>query len=185
MFAIERRNHAKAAVYEVLCVRDPVDTSIAIDKLERSKRASNPRGSPSFSNCVERLRAGWAMQTTRSERQRQNVAFASIGCARTGVCERVRRRSRPSRIARSPRCFRGFPNLPPICDTGDRSREETHGLAARPGRCANWFRSALPRRCASPGVACAAQPLQYEWARVGMTISSTQVFAGQGNEETV
>ncbi len=48
MFAIERRKHSKTRVYEDLCMRLPVDTPIATDKLKTAKRASNSRGSTIF-----------------------------------------------------------------------------------------------------------------------------------------
>ena len=38
VFAIERRNHSKTGVYEDLCMRVPVDTTIATDKLKKAEK---------------------------------------------------------------------------------------------------------------------------------------------------
>ena len=38
VFAIERRNHSKTGVYEDLCVRVPVDTTIAVDKIKKAEK---------------------------------------------------------------------------------------------------------------------------------------------------
>jgi hypothetical protein len=38
VFAIERRNHSKTGVYEDLCTRVPVDTTIATDKLKKAEK---------------------------------------------------------------------------------------------------------------------------------------------------
>lgn len=38
VFAIERRNHSKTGVYEDLCMRVPVDTTFAIDKLKKAEK---------------------------------------------------------------------------------------------------------------------------------------------------
>jgi hypothetical protein len=39
VFASERRNHSKTGVYEDLCVRVPVDTPSAVDKLKKAKKS--------------------------------------------------------------------------------------------------------------------------------------------------
>jgi len=38
VFAIERRNHSKTGVYENFCVRVPVDTTIAVDKMKKAEK---------------------------------------------------------------------------------------------------------------------------------------------------
>jgi hypothetical protein len=38
VFTIERRNHSKTGVYEDLCMRVPVDTTCAVDKLKKAKK---------------------------------------------------------------------------------------------------------------------------------------------------
>lgn len=39
VFAIERRNHSRTAVYGDVCMGDPVDTSIAADRIQKSKKS--------------------------------------------------------------------------------------------------------------------------------------------------
>ena len=50
MFAIERRNHSKTGVYGDLCVRVPVDTPIAVDKLKKAKKGLKYERFDSFSH---------------------------------------------------------------------------------------------------------------------------------------
>jgi hypothetical protein len=39
VFAIERRNHSKTGVYGDLCLRVPVDTTFAVDKLKKAEKS--------------------------------------------------------------------------------------------------------------------------------------------------
>lgn len=41
VFTFERRKHSGTRVYDSICRRDPVDTCIAVDKLEKSKKGFN------------------------------------------------------------------------------------------------------------------------------------------------
>lgn len=97
VFLFERRNHYKTGVYKDLCVPVSVDTSIAVDKLKRSKRASNSRGS-TFSQRLERSRGGRvsANRTGREARKMGGLSFALA--SRIGLCGSPRvatLRSRP------------------------------------------------------------------------------------------
>jgi len=93
VFAIERRNHSKTGVYENLCVRVPVDTTIAVDKMKKAEKGFKferfdvftqligsfwgPQGSKEIKDRIDRREAagpdGLSFDSTRLKRPNRSL----------------------------------------------------------------------------------------------------------------
>lgn len=99
MFAIERRNHSKTGVYEDPCMRVPVDTTFATDKLKKAEKGFKIERFDVFSQPIGSLlyRQGSKDRTGRGPARMGGLPFESARPNR-----RLQSRLRNLRIASGP-----------------------------------------------------------------------------------
>jgi hypothetical protein len=64
VFAIERRNHSKTGVYEDFCVRVPVDTTIAVDKIKKAEKGFKFER---FDVFIQLFESSWGQQGSKDK----------------------------------------------------------------------------------------------------------------------
>ena len=122
VFAIERRNHSKTGVYEDLCVRVPVDTTIAADKIKKSEKGFKFER---FDVFIQLFGSSWGQPGSKDkiepEAARMVGLFFDSACPNRSLCSSQQtqpiaaepprpRWIRPSLLPSGIRC--GIRNLP-------------------------------------------------------------------------
>ena len=138
VFAIERRNHSKTGVYEDLCVRVPVDTTIAVDKMKKAEKGFKFER---FDVFIQLLGSSWGHQGSKDKikpgaARMDGLSFDSARpnrslCSTSQTRQIAAEPSRPRRIQ---------PSLPPSeirCGIRNRPEFQTFSLSfpssGRPG----------------------------------------------------